>query len=254
MVGYSLAVAGGVVYVDSLDCKVYAIDASTGAQVWNYTTGNKMVSSPAVDGGVVYVGSFDDKVYALDASTGALMWSYTTGRSVQCSPAVSDGMVYVGSDDQNVYAFGSYHDVAIAGVEISSKVAYQGDNVTVSVQAFDSGTFPETFNVTAYADENTTVIGDEITIGTQTVSLSGRETADLGFAWDTTGVPLGIYTISAVASNVTGETDLTNNLYVDGQVELLSPVNGSDFDITMPTVLTVNPSIFTYDGTYQARL
>ena len=36
-------------------------------------------SSPAVANGVVYVGSYDKNVYALDASTGAKLWSYTTG-------------------------------------------------------------------------------------------------------------------------------------------------------------------------------
>jgi hypothetical protein len=33
--------------------------------------------------GVVYVGSDDNNVYALNASTGALLWSYTTGSWVE---------------------------------------------------------------------------------------------------------------------------------------------------------------------------
>jgi eukaryotic-like serine/threonine-protein kinase len=54
---------------------------------------------------VVYIGSLDDKVYALNASTGALLWSYTTGNEVYDSPVVANGVVYVGSDDDKVYAF-----------------------------------------------------------------------------------------------------------------------------------------------------
>jgi outer membrane protein assembly factor BamB len=42
---------------------VYALDASTGALKWNYTTGGGVDSSPAVSGGFVYVGSWDGKVY-----------------------------------------------------------------------------------------------------------------------------------------------------------------------------------------------
>ncbi len=57
---------------------VYALNASTGALLWKYTTGWQVVSSPAVANGVVYVGSNDDNVYALNASTGALLWKYTT--------------------------------------------------------------------------------------------------------------------------------------------------------------------------------
>ena len=56
----------------SLDGKVYALNAATGALVWSYTTGDEVSSSPAVAGGVVYVGSLDGKVYALNAATGAL--------------------------------------------------------------------------------------------------------------------------------------------------------------------------------------
>ena len=76
------AIANGVVYVGSLDHKVYALKASTGAQLWSHATGAYDESSPAVANGVVYVGSLDHKVYALKASTGAALWSYTTGDKI----------------------------------------------------------------------------------------------------------------------------------------------------------------------------
>ncbi len=60
--------------------------------------------------GVVYIGSGDHNVYALNASTGAKLWSYTTGDTVYSSPAVANGVVYVGSFDNNVYAFALTHD------------------------------------------------------------------------------------------------------------------------------------------------
>ena len=63
-----------------------------------------MYSSPAVANGVVYVGSVDGKLYAYHATTGALLWSATTGSYINSSPAVANGMVYVGSADQNLYA------------------------------------------------------------------------------------------------------------------------------------------------------
>jgi outer membrane protein assembly factor BamB len=65
-----------------------------------------VISSPAVANGVVYVGSYDNNVYALDASTGAKLWSYTTGNAIGSSPTVANGVVYVGSGDNNLYAFG----------------------------------------------------------------------------------------------------------------------------------------------------
>ncbi len=63
-------------------------------------------SSPAVANGMVYVGSEDNNVYARNASTGVELWQYATGNAVYSSPAVANGVVYVGSTDSNLYAFG----------------------------------------------------------------------------------------------------------------------------------------------------
>jgi outer membrane protein assembly factor BamB len=64
-------------------------------------------SSPAVVGGVVYVGADNGWVYALNASTGAKKWNYTTGDLVRSSPAIAGGFIYLGSEDGKVYAFES---------------------------------------------------------------------------------------------------------------------------------------------------
>jgi outer membrane protein assembly factor BamB len=103
-VSSSPAVANGVVYFGSDDHNVYALNASTGAKIWSYATGDHVFSSPAVANGVVYFGSGDHNVYALNASNGAKLWSYTTGAAVDSSPAVANGVVYFGSDDGYLYA------------------------------------------------------------------------------------------------------------------------------------------------------
>jgi outer membrane protein assembly factor BamB len=41
---------------------------------WKFTTGGVVWSSPAVVNGVVYVGSLDNNTYALNATTGAQLW------------------------------------------------------------------------------------------------------------------------------------------------------------------------------------
>jgi outer membrane protein assembly factor BamB len=82
---------------------VYALNASTGAKLWSYTTGFEVTSSPAVAKGVVYVGSYDGYVYALNASTGVKLW----GRKIDprdSSPAVANGVIYIGSQDNDLYA------------------------------------------------------------------------------------------------------------------------------------------------------
>ena len=66
-----------------------------------------MESSPLVADDMVYFGSFDNNTYALNADTGAEVWNFSTGyeQCVQASPAYADGLVYTGSAySNNVYA------------------------------------------------------------------------------------------------------------------------------------------------------
>jgi uncharacterized repeat protein (TIGR01451 family) len=103
----SPAVVNGVVYVGANDGHVYALNASTGVQLWSSFVGYPVPSSPAVANGMVYFGSgHDASVYALDASTGAKVWSYGTASVVDCWPTVANGVVYVDSEgvNGNVYA------------------------------------------------------------------------------------------------------------------------------------------------------
>jgi outer membrane protein assembly factor BamB/TPR repeat protein len=53
----------------------------------------------------VYVGSYDKKLYAINGKTGVKLWEFETGDYVLSSPAIgSAGTVYVGSDDKKLYA------------------------------------------------------------------------------------------------------------------------------------------------------
>ncbi|HET8523308.1 MAG TPA: PQQ-binding-like beta-propeller repeat protein [Thermomicrobiales bacterium] len=100
----------GTVYVPSHDGSLYAIDATTRAQRWQFTgnrTGNGRdfrLTTPAVIDGVVYAGNRDGAIYAIDAASGEQRWSFQTGGSVDSFPAAAEGIVYAGSSDGTVYA------------------------------------------------------------------------------------------------------------------------------------------------------
>jgi outer membrane protein assembly factor BamB len=119
-------VADGVVYAGSLDAKVYAIHADTGAKRWTFTAKDKISrSSPAVAGGIVYIGSEDKSIYALDAADGKQRWSYATGGSVLSSPAVAENVVYVGSNDASVYALDARTGALIHRYQTAAAVVVQ---------------------------------------------------------------------------------------------------------------------------------
>ena len=97
----SLSVMGGVVYVDSEDGNIYALNDSNGNELWSFQTGGG-TSSPAIANGVVYVGSDNGGLFALNASTGDFIWNYTmAGEYVFASPAVAEGIVYAGYSSES---------------------------------------------------------------------------------------------------------------------------------------------------------
>jgi len=60
-----------------------ARDAYSGAVRWSFTGDGTLSSAPIVDNGYVYIGSSSGKVYALDGSTGANVWTGNLGAVVQ---------------------------------------------------------------------------------------------------------------------------------------------------------------------------
>jgi len=134
----SPAIANGILYIGSDDNRIYALDASTGVQIWNFTTGDKIGwSSPAVADGIVYIGSNDKKLYALNASTGAHLWNYTTGDVISSSPTVANGILYIGSNDKNLSALDAANGsliwryiftdiIEVSSVAVSGGIVYIG--------------------------------------------------------------------------------------------------------------------------------
>jgi len=106
-----------------------------------------------------------------------------------------------------------FHDVAVIDVTASPDQAYQGWLVGIDVTVANLGEAAENFTVTVYYDGNV--------IASQSVHLEPNATSVLSFVWNTTGVPYcHNYTISAYATPVPYETELTNNTYIDGGVKI----------------------------------
>jgi parallel beta-helix repeat protein len=114
-----------------------------------------------------------------------------------------------------------YFKVQIPPIVPLKTVVGLGFVLHFNVFVMNYGTYPEVFNVTAYA--NTTVI-DTIT----NISVAGIDSIILNFTWNTTSFAKGNYTISAYATPVPGETDTTDNTKEDGMVLVTIPgdVNG----------------------------
>ena len=124
----SPAIAGGVVYITSLDGYLYAIDEETGKEKWRFKSRMPIASSPTVADGTLYFVSSTGALAAIDLETGKPRWVFATEfeRKFEAknlhgypsasqtipdawdmftsSPAVVNASVYFGSGDGNVYA------------------------------------------------------------------------------------------------------------------------------------------------------
>ena len=107
-------------------------------------------------------------------------------------------------------------DVVVISVIPSQSVVNVGEKVNITVTVKNVGTETESFNVSTYYDE--------FLFGTSSVANldPGRELS-LILVWDTTNQTAGNYTIKARAEPVANETNLRDNLYIYGKVQVTTP-------------------------------
>lgn len=135
------AADAGVVYFGCFDHKMYALDAITGAEVWNFEAGGAIADKPLVYEGAVYFGSFDRKFYAVDKTTGVAKWTepFEAGNWFWTEAVANDGTIYVGSLDHKVYALDANIGAVKSSFEtassITSPVVIAGDKLIVAANS-----------------------------------------------------------------------------------------------------------------------
>jgi outer membrane protein assembly factor BamB len=144
----SPAVADGIIFVGN-----QAFNETTGKLIWSSTIGPTS-SSPAVADNKVFVASYGGGIFALDKTTGAEIWSFKpqgVSRTYN-SPVVAYGKVFIclGS---TLYAFG-VHDIKVADVKPGKTVIGQNFTARIYVNITNEGGYKESFNVTVSANSS----------------------------------------------------------------------------------------------------
>ena len=134
-------------------------------------------------------------------------------------------------------------DVAITDVTLTDTVVYVGETVNITVAVQNYGGVTESFDVTV--SYNSTVIDTK-----NVTDLAVGASEVLTFSWDTWGVqPCSNYTIRAEASVVPNESNISNNVYVDGnvKVKMQGDVNG-DGVVDVWDISIVSIAYGTFEG------
>jgi outer membrane protein assembly factor BamB len=83
---------------------VYAIDPSTGAQLWQHQVNAPVIAPVTVANGVIFA-SMGDGVVALDAGTGDELWNDGGAGLIYSQPVVVDGTLYAAYFNGNLIAY-----------------------------------------------------------------------------------------------------------------------------------------------------
>jgi len=99
------AIADGRVYVaDSYGPFIYAIDLTTGRDIWKTNTKLRLTGGPGVGSGTVVAGSVNGDVVAFSPDTGAELWRVKLSSEILSTPLVAGDMTVVRTGDGHVVA------------------------------------------------------------------------------------------------------------------------------------------------------
>lgn len=158
------------------------------------------------DGGYPVGGNYWSSYIGVDKFSGP-------NQNFSGSDGIGDTPYIIDSENKDRYPLikpYSQHDVGIINVTPSKTVIPRRENLQINITTLNYGTYTETFNVTAYANE--------IEIQTQTLIQPTRTSITITFVWETCNIDKGTYIIRAYATPVQGEIDTTDNTFTDGIV------------------------------------
>jgi PKD repeat protein len=106
------------------------------------------------------------------------------------------------------------HDVGIVSVATSTYQVCKNQTFSVYVVIKNNGTASEIFNVTTFYGTNV--------IDTQhNIALGSGSNITLTFVWNTINLTVGNYIISANVSTIPEETNIDDNVFIDGSIKVI---------------------------------
>ncbi|MBK8283973.1 MAG: outer membrane protein assembly factor BamB [Ahniella sp.] len=98
-----------LVVAGTLNGRVFAYDASTGADLWEARVSSEVLAAPVIADGLVIVRCNDGRMFGLDASDGSRKWVFDRGLPLlsvrgYVQPMYQDGVVFIGYETGKIVA------------------------------------------------------------------------------------------------------------------------------------------------------
>ncbi|HXT40491.1 MAG TPA: PQQ-binding-like beta-propeller repeat protein [Candidatus Angelobacter sp.] len=132
-------VAGGRVFVGSLEGTAYAIDANDGATLWSASLPGGTSVAGAVVGDVVVFVTLSGAIQGLEVTSGESRWTIQARKSITSAPCAVGNSVFVAGQDRHVRAIDARSgkqlwSSAKLGAPIQGGLAADGESVFVGAE------------------------------------------------------------------------------------------------------------------------
>lgn len=260
----SPAISNGMLYVASKDGVLFALDAASGSERWQFRISEYVTrSSPAVIDGTVYIGG-GFGFYAIDAKTGQQRWSIPIRYAGQASPTVANGVVIVTSQEGWVYALDAATGETVwrtatdglafgAPAIIGEQVIYGTDNGVVNNVELGSGRLTWRATVAGAVYASPVVSQSTVIVTTQAGTMVAFDLIDGTQRWsfahggsEAVALSDGLVVLSASDGGIYGVDPVTGTqrwMYPTGKQDLSAPVTTGDVILTGAgdTLLALDP-------------
>lgn len=249
----SPAVANGTLYVASKDGILFALDAATGTERWQFRVSEYVTrSSPAVVEGTVYIGG-GFGFHALDAATGQQRWSVPLRYAGQASPTVANGVVIVTSQEGWVYALNAGTGQTLwrtatdglafgAPAIVGDQVVYATDKGVVSTVELGTGRLIWRTTVPGAVFASPVVSQSTVVVTTQAGTMLAFDLADGKQRWsfahggsESAALTDALVVLSASDGGIYGVDPATGAqrwMYPAGKQDLSAPITTGDVILT----------------------
>ncbi len=123
----------GKIYLPAGSSGLYALNLSTGAQVWRYS--GTFNSTPAYSSGYIYAGSQNGTFYKISSSNGSLSATFNAGSPINKSVLVANGYAYIATEAGSLFKINLSNMTSVwqysAGARIDTPPAYSSQGILV---------------------------------------------------------------------------------------------------------------------------